>query len=202
MLSTYGNRLCHFCSYNVVDIEAHFVLEYPLYKIIKNKFQSLYAKLVSWSIKSFFQLDHQADTTGSLYLMKDTALYHSKEFQQHYDILFYSHIPLAFWTPKSISFHFCILSILYMIIWSNTSFSFSFFSLFHYRNNFEIMGTCYEVNTKVFSTCFVCVCVEMSPCKTTLSTKSLHHNEYSHSKTWMYCMYERPKTWFQKTYRG
>jgi hypothetical protein len=26
-------KLCHFCSYNAIEIEAHFVLECPLYKI-------------------------------------------------------------------------------------------------------------------------------------------------------------------------
>ena len=35
------NRLCHFCSYTVVEKEAHFVLECPPYNFIRDKFQSL-----------------------------------------------------------------------------------------------------------------------------------------------------------------
>ena len=32
------NKLCHFCSYNGIEIEGHFVLECPLYNSIKDKF--------------------------------------------------------------------------------------------------------------------------------------------------------------------
>ena len=34
------NRLCHFCSYNVVENEAHFVLKCALYNPIRVKFPS------------------------------------------------------------------------------------------------------------------------------------------------------------------
>ena len=71
------NRLCHFCSYNVVENEAHFVLECPLYNSIRDKFQSLFENVVLGSLKSFFQLDHQVDI--SLYLTEATALRHSRE---------------------------------------------------------------------------------------------------------------------------
>ena len=49
------NRLCHIRSYNVVNNEAHFVLKCPLYNSIKDKFQSLFEKVVlgslNWTIK-------------------------------------------------------------------------------------------------------------------------------------------------------
>ena len=35
-------RLCHFCSYNAIENEAHLVLECPLYKPIRDKFPSLF----------------------------------------------------------------------------------------------------------------------------------------------------------------
>ena len=38
-------RLCHFCSYNVVENEAHFVLKCPLNDPIRDKFPSLFEKL-------------------------------------------------------------------------------------------------------------------------------------------------------------
>ena len=39
------NRLCHFCTCNVVLDKAHFVLEYPSYNPIIGKFQSLFEKV-------------------------------------------------------------------------------------------------------------------------------------------------------------
>ena len=66
------DELCYFCSYNVAENEAHFVLECPLYNPIKDKFQSLLEKVVLRSLKSFFQLDHQVDV--SLYLTAGIAL--------------------------------------------------------------------------------------------------------------------------------
>jgi hypothetical protein len=48
------NSLCHFCSNNAADNEAYFVLECPLYNFIKDKFQSLFEKVVIGSLKSFF----------------------------------------------------------------------------------------------------------------------------------------------------
>ena len=48
------NRLCHFCSYNVVENETHYVLECPLYNSIRDKFQSLFKKVILGSLKSFF----------------------------------------------------------------------------------------------------------------------------------------------------
>ena len=56
------NRLCHFFSYIIVEIEAHFVLEGPLYNsMIRDKLQSLFENIILGSLKSFFQLDHQVD---------------------------------------------------------------------------------------------------------------------------------------------
>ena len=74
--SSRDTRLCHFWSHNVVENEAHFVLECPLYNPIKNKFSSLFKEVIQESLKSFFQLDHQVNV--SLYLTEATTLRHSK----------------------------------------------------------------------------------------------------------------------------
>ena len=63
--------LCHFCSYNIVESEAHYVLECPLYDPIRDKFPSLVENVVLGSLKSFFQMDHQDDI--SLFLLEATA---------------------------------------------------------------------------------------------------------------------------------
>ena len=72
MVVSRDNRLCHFCSCNVGENEAYFVLECPLYNFIRDKFQSIIG-----SLKSFFQLDHQVEI--SLYLTEAIALCHSRE---------------------------------------------------------------------------------------------------------------------------
>ena len=51
------DNLCHFCSYNVVENEAHFVFECPLCNFIRDRFHSLIEKVVLRSFKSFIQLD-------------------------------------------------------------------------------------------------------------------------------------------------
>ena len=61
----------------IVENEAHFVLECPLYNPIRDKFPSLLENLVLGSLKSFFQLDHQVDI--SFYLTETTTLRHSRE---------------------------------------------------------------------------------------------------------------------------
>ena len=71
------NISCHFCSYNVVEIEPHFVLRYPLYNPIRDKFHSLFENVILGSLKSFFQLNHQVDI--SLYLTEATSLCHSRD---------------------------------------------------------------------------------------------------------------------------
>jgi hypothetical protein len=53
------------------------VLDRPLYDFIRDKFQSLFENVVTWSLMSLFQLDHQVDI--SLYLIEATALHHSRE---------------------------------------------------------------------------------------------------------------------------
>jgi hypothetical protein len=70
-------RLDHFFFYNAVENEAHFVLEYLLYNPIRDKFSSLFANVVPGSLKCSFQLDQLVSI--SLYLIKATALCHSKE---------------------------------------------------------------------------------------------------------------------------
>ena len=71
------NNVCHFCSYNVIEFEGHFVLECPLYDSIRDKFPSLFENVVLKSLKSFYKLDHQVDI--SLYLTEATALCYSSE---------------------------------------------------------------------------------------------------------------------------
>jgi hypothetical protein len=68
------------------------VLKYPLYKSILIDFHLLFEKVVSGSLKSFFELDNQVKT--SVYLTEATALHHSKELAV-----------LAFQTKNSVSFH-------------------------------------------------------------------------------------------------
>jgi hypothetical protein len=67
----------HFFVYNVAEIEAHFVLECPLYNPIRDKFQSLFEKAILACLKNFFQLDHHEDI--SLHIIVATALHHSRE---------------------------------------------------------------------------------------------------------------------------
>ena len=51
-------RLCHFCSYNVVGNEAHFVLECLLYNYFtRERFPSLFKNVMLGSLKSFYELD-------------------------------------------------------------------------------------------------------------------------------------------------
>ena len=87
------NQLYHFCSYNVVENETHFVLNYPLYNYIRDKFSSLFQNDVEGSLKSCFQSDHQVDIT--LYLTDATAIHYSREipFCYHLDVLFKSPEP-------------------------------------------------------------------------------------------------------------
>ena len=70
-------KLCHFCSYYAIENEAHFVLEYPLYNLIRDKFPSLFENAISRSLKSFFQLDQQVNI--SPYLKETSTLRHSRE---------------------------------------------------------------------------------------------------------------------------
>jgi hypothetical protein len=70
-------RICHFCSYYAIENEAHFMLESPLYNPIRDKFPSPFENVVSGSLESFFQLDHQVDI--NLYLTEATALCHSRK---------------------------------------------------------------------------------------------------------------------------
>ena len=51
-----GTRLCHFCSHNAVENEAHLLLECLLYKPIRDKFPSLFENVVPGSLKSFLQI--------------------------------------------------------------------------------------------------------------------------------------------------
>jgi hypothetical protein len=49
-------RLCHFCSYDAIENEAHFMLECPLYNLIKDKFPSLFENIAPGSLKSFLSI--------------------------------------------------------------------------------------------------------------------------------------------------
>ena len=53
------------------------MLECPLCNSIRDKFQSLFEKVVIGCLKSFFQLDHQVEI--NLYLTEAIALCHSKQ---------------------------------------------------------------------------------------------------------------------------
>lgn len=55
------NRLCRFCSSNVVENEARFMLECPLYNSMEEKFTLIFENVVSSNLRSLFQLDHQVD---------------------------------------------------------------------------------------------------------------------------------------------
>ena len=70
-------RLCQFCSYYVVENEAHFVLEWPLYNPIRHEFPSLFENVVLGSLKSFVQIDQHVNI--SLYVIEVAALCHSRE---------------------------------------------------------------------------------------------------------------------------
>ena len=84
-------RLCHFCSYNVVENEAHLCRNIPVHSINRDRFPSLFENVVLRSLKSFFQIDHQVNI--SLCLMEATALHHSRELVwNHFDVL-QSHYP-------------------------------------------------------------------------------------------------------------
>ena len=100
------NRLCHFCSYIVVENEVCFELECPMYNPIWDKFSSLFENVVLGSLKSFFQLDHQVDI--SLYLTEATALRHSMKLANLRPswCAFRLISILASLTLKSISIHF------------------------------------------------------------------------------------------------
>jgi hypothetical protein len=77
------NRLCHFCFCNIVENEAYFVLECPLYNSLRDKFQSLFKKVLLKSL----QLDHQVEF--SLYLTEATTLRHSRELAYHLSLVEY-----------------------------------------------------------------------------------------------------------------
>lgn len=66
------NRLCCFCSYNVVGKETDFVLEHPS---IRDMFLSLFQIVVLDNLRFFFQRDHPVDI--SLYFTEAAALYYS-----------------------------------------------------------------------------------------------------------------------------
>jgi hypothetical protein len=53
------------------------MLEYPLCKLIRDKFPSLFDIIILGNLESFFQLDHQIDI--SLYVMETTTLHHSQK---------------------------------------------------------------------------------------------------------------------------
>ena len=53
------------------------MLERPLYNLIRDKFHSLFEKVVLGDLESLFQLDHQLDI--SMYLTEATTLRFSRE---------------------------------------------------------------------------------------------------------------------------
>lgn len=99
-------RYYHFCSYDVVKIEAHFVLQCPLHSY-SNRIPSLFEKVVFYGgLKSFFQLDHHIII--SLYLMEAIVLDHSRELAS-FTPTWCTFNPLSLMvsqTLQSITFHF------------------------------------------------------------------------------------------------
>jgi len=102
------NRLYLFCSHNIIiETNAHFVSEYPLYNSTRGKFQSLSEIVVFENLKSFFQLDLQAYI--GLYVTEppqSTTLRNYPVWNEP-NVLLISPITslLASRTLKSISFH-------------------------------------------------------------------------------------------------
>ena len=58
-------------------IVVHLVLECLLYNYARDTYSSIFHNVISWSQKSFFQLDHDVDI--SFYLTKAIGLYHSSK---------------------------------------------------------------------------------------------------------------------------
>lgn len=69
------------CYDNVVESDTYFVLECPLYNSIRDMFSSLFHNIIVLGIlKSFYQLDHQIDTSlWNAYLAEANALRYLKE---------------------------------------------------------------------------------------------------------------------------
>ena len=65
------------------------MLEYPLYKCMRDRVASLFESVILQSLKSFFQLNKQVDI--HLYLMETTTLLHFRE--------------LTGWKPSQCSFN-------------------------------------------------------------------------------------------------
>ena len=88
-----NDKLCHICSYNATENEAHFVLECPQYNLTGYMFPSLFKNVILENLESFFQLDHQIDI--SLYLMKAMLLHATIPFET-ISMYFQSHWPFGF----------------------------------------------------------------------------------------------------------
>ena len=55
----------------------NFKLKCPIYKLVTNKFSSIFKNVVSRNLKSFFQSFHQVGIC--LYLIEATTIHHSKK---------------------------------------------------------------------------------------------------------------------------
>ena len=128
-------RLCHFCSYNAVENEAHFMLECPLYNPIRDKFPSLFENVVPRSLKSFFPLDQQVKI--SLYLTKATTLRHSKEL-------------------SSLKPSWCIFNLI--SLFSFLDFKANFISFQFISLSFNMLFIFEEVGQSLFNMCFYDAC--------------------------------------------
>ena len=140
-----NDRLCHICSFNVVEDEAHFVMECPLYIFVRKNFLSRFENVVLGRLESFFQLDHQVDI--SLYLKEYTALRHSRKlgFLTTSWYIFSLISLLASWTLNLISSH----SIGFHGPWFCVGPTFFFIDLTQYSINHETLFTCYHVGCHV-----------------------------------------------------
>ena len=70
------NGLCHFCSYDVLQMRHTLCWSVPYITPLQISFNHYFEKVVLGSPKSFFQLDQQVDDIG-LYLTEATRLCHS-----------------------------------------------------------------------------------------------------------------------------
>ena len=75
------------------ESDTYFVLEYPLYNSIRDRFPSLFHNIIVLGtiLKSFFQLDHRINTSlCKAYLIEANALRYSKDLtllSHHFDVL-------------------------------------------------------------------------------------------------------------------
>ena len=74
-------------------IVVHLVMEYLLYNYIRDTYFSILHNVISWSLKSLFQLDHDVDI--SFYRMEAIGIYHYRELLLIIFLLFISKMKIS-----------------------------------------------------------------------------------------------------------